>query len=48
MQFLLHNGCTEDVKWICTALYYAADDYLEELDVILRKATGLFWSTCRM
>lgn len=42
MQFLLHNGCTEDVKWICTALYYAADDYLEELDVILRKATGLF------
>lgn len=42
IQFLMKNGCTEDVKWVCTALYYSMDEYLEELDVILRKATGLF------
>ena len=30
------------MKWVCTALYYSMDEYLEELDVILRKATGLF------
>ena len=42
VQFLMKNGCTEDVKWVCTALYYSMDEYLEELDVILRKATGLF------
>lgn len=54
MQYLLQSSCSEDVKWICTALYYSIDDYLEELDVILRKATGLFLehlpdlgSTCR-
>lgn len=41
-QFLLKCNCTEDVKWICTALYYSMDEYLDELDVILRKATGLF------
>ena len=42
IRYLLKSGCTEDVKWVCTALYYSMDDYLEELDVILRKATGLF------
>ncbi len=42
IRYLLKSGCTEDVKWVCTALYYSIDDYLEELDVILRKATGLF------
>lgn len=42
IRYLLKCGCTEDVKWVCTALYYSIDDYLEELDVILRKATGLF------
>lgn len=42
IQYLLKSGCTEDVKWVCTALYCSMDDYLEELDVILRKATGLF------
>lgn len=42
MHFLLNWGCSEDVKWVCTALYYSIDDYLEELDVILRKATALF------
>lgn len=41
-QYLLKCNCTEDVKWICTALYYSMDEYLDELDVILRKATGLF------
>lgn len=42
IRFLLSCNCTEDVKWIATALYYAIEEYLEELDVILRKATGLF------
>lgn len=42
MQYLLHENVSVDIKWICTALYYAADDYLEQLDIILRKATALF------
>lgn len=42
IRFLLSCNCTEDVKWISTALYYSIEEYLEELDVILRKATGLF------
>ncbi len=42
MKYLLHSDDTEDTKWVCTALYYSIDQYLEELDVILRKATGLF------
>ena len=39
---LLQSPASEDVKWICTALFYSIDDYMEELDIILRKATALF------
>ena len=42
IRFLLQSPATEDVKWICTALFYSIDDYMEELDIILRKATALF------
>ena len=39
IRFLLQSPATEDVKWICTALFYSIDEYMEELDIILRKAT---------
>ena len=42
IRFLLQSPATEDVKWICTALFYSIDEYMEELDIILRKATALF------
>ena len=42
IRFLLQSPASEDVKWICTALFYSIDDYMEELDIILRKATALF------
>lgn len=42
MQYLLTGPAAENLKWVCTALYYAIDDYLEQLDIILRKATALF------
>lgn len=42
VRFLLASTASEDVKWICTALFYSIDSYLEELDIILRKATALF------
>lgn len=42
MHYLLQENAGEDVKWVCAALYYAADTYLEELDITLRKATALF------
>lgn len=42
MQYLLTGSAGENRKWVCTALYYAIDDYLEQLDIILRKATALF------
>lgn len=42
IRFLLESPASEDVKWICTALFYSIDDYMEELDIILRKATALF------
>ena len=42
MQYLLKGPAGENIKWVCTALYYAMDDYLEQLDIILRKATALF------
>ena len=41
-RFLLRTGCTEELKGLCIALYYSLDEYLDELDVILRKATALF------
>ena len=41
-RFLLRTGCTEEIKGLCIALYYSIDEYLDELDVILRKATALF------
>ena len=42
IRYLLESPASEDVKWICTALFYSIDQYIEELDIILRKATALF------
>lgn len=41
-RLLLKCNSPKDVKWICAVLYYSMDECLDELDIILRKATGLF------
>lgn len=41
VRYLMAYNCAEDVKWVCTTLHCAIEEYLEELDVILRKATAL-------
>lgn len=41
-RFLLKTGCTEEIKGLCIALYYSIDEYLDELDIILRKVSALF------
>lgn len=41
IRFLMGSSAAEDVKWICTALYCSLDESMEELDIILRKATAL-------
>ncbi len=42
MEYLRRNKHAEDVKWICATLYCAVEEYLEELNGILRMAVALF------